>query len=215
MTLYAYGAATTIADDQPLKRPELVPSGTWRRTSLLGRYGVVAAAESLKQAGLLGDPEVGLIVGTGLADLEETLDFIDSAFDRGEALAKPVSFQRSVHSAAAGEISIAFGLRGYNLTLADGRSSSADILIAAEVALHQARCSRCLCVAADGLGPSAQARLAAVDNSMKATIGAVAVVVGLDELGARGPVEITSFGPDLGLHGANDLAEAVTRLGAP
>ncbi len=122
-----------------------------RRLTRLTRLALPAVEAAL---GAIDDPTVGLVVGTGLADLEQTAGFLDGLHDRGPRYASPQMFQRSVHGAVAGELAILYNLRGYNMTVTQGLDSSRAALALAQLALDAGRCQRCLCVAVDALTPA-------------------------------------------------------------
>jgi 3-oxoacyl-[acyl-carrier-protein] synthase II len=92
------------------------------------------------------DPErVGLSFGTGLGCLLSNAEFYDKVVEHGAAAASPRVFAYTVSSAAAGEVSIALGIHGPNVTSHAGaaagvaalgygadliRSGKADIVLA-------------------------------------------------------------------------------------
>ena len=88
-----------------------------RRISRISRMALCAAHQALEQAGLLGRPEVGVVLGTGLGALEETVAFMDQVIQEGAAAATPGLFPSSVMSVAAAQVSMVFGLMGYNTTV--------------------------------------------------------------------------------------------------
>jgi 3-oxoacyl-[acyl-carrier-protein] synthase II len=161
-----------------LEPPARFPKAALRRTSRLGQLALGVVEAALTQAGLTPDAELGLVVGTGLADLDETLGFLSGVHARGARLASPQMFQRSVHSAVAGELAILYGLTGYNLTVTQGLASGEAALYAAALAVASGRCARCLCVAVDGVSDGLLAALAALGHAPDAAgEGAAAVVL--------------------------------------
>ena len=115
-----------------IARPASVEGGTWRRFSRLARLSAAVLAPLLDEAvawdGANGDrrrapldlQEIPLFFGTGLGEFSSTFQFLRSLTLRGAAGASPLAFQNSVHNAAAGHLSIAFGLRGPSETLCAG-----------------------------------------------------------------------------------------------
>lgn len=142
--------------------PERFGQGVLRRTSRLGRIALPVVEQALEHAPVPRDADLGLVVGTGLADLDETLGFLGGLHARGERFASPQMFQRSVHSAVAGELAILYGLTGYNLTVTQGLASGEAALFAAALAVASGRCRRCLCVAVDGVSDGLLEALAAL-----------------------------------------------------
>ncbi|MBU0551701.1 beta-ketoacyl synthase chain length factor [Myxococcota bacterium] len=98
--------------------------------------------------GVTLDETVGLVAGLDLADLSQTMSFLEGYQARGPRFASPQSFQRSVHGAMAGELAILYGLRGWNMTVTQGPQTGAAALYQAWLALRAGRCRQCLCVVA-------------------------------------------------------------------
>lgn len=113
---------------QEVPRPAGVDPGAWRRFSRVARLAAAAAAPVMEAApsaceavGVSFDrDEVPLFFGTGLGEYSSSYGFLKSLFQKGPAMASPLLFQNSVHNAAAGHLSIAFGLRGPSETLCAG-----------------------------------------------------------------------------------------------
>lgn len=109
-------------------RPAAVDPGAWRRFSRVARLAAAAAAPVIEAApaacearGVAFDRDgVPLFFGTGLGEYSSSYGFLKSLFQKGPAMASPLLFQNSVHNAAAGHLSIAFGLRGPSETLCAG-----------------------------------------------------------------------------------------------
>ena len=94
-----------------------VPKRKLRRISRISRMALCVAHQALEQAGLTDSPEVGVVLGTGLGALEETVDFMDQIIQEGAGAATPGLFPSSVMNVAAAQVSMVFGLRGYNTTV--------------------------------------------------------------------------------------------------
>ncbi len=146
----APGADGRVAEPEPPARFE---ARALRRITRLTALALPAVEAALGEADAEG---LGLVVGTGLADLQMTTGFLDGIHRRGPKLASPQMFQRSVHGAVAGELAILYGLKGYNLTVTQGLRSGEAALYAAQLALQAGRCARCLCVAVDAVAPVLQ-----------------------------------------------------------
>jgi hypothetical protein len=181
-----------------------------RRVTRLTRLCLPLAEAVLVQAGHAGDSTLGLVAGTGLADLEQTAGFLAGLHARGERYASPQMFQRSVHGALAGELAILFGLQGFNLTVTQGRLSGEAALFQGALAIAAGRCERCLVVAADGVSEALLSAHEALGG--KVAEGAAAVLLGRDGPGlARlDAVDLPRCVPGTyGAHGLVQLALAV------
>ena len=94
-----------------------IPPRRLRRISRLSRLALAAGHQALEGAGLLGREEVGVVLGTGLGALEETITFTGQILEGGASTATPGLFPASVMNVAASQLSMEFGLRGYNTTV--------------------------------------------------------------------------------------------------
>lgn len=166
----------------PVEAPEWISKGALRRLSRLARLALPVVDTVIKTSKVVVDDTLGLVVGTGLADLDETLGFLQGLHSRGERFASPQMFQRSVHSAVAGELAIIYGLTGYNMTITQGLASGEAALFQAALAVSAGRCARCLCVAVDGVSDGLLTALAALGVSPEsAGEGAAAVLLAKPE----------------------------------
>lgn len=184
-------------------RPADVDAGTWRRMSRPARLAAVVAAPLLtpEQLGLAweGYPDapvdpagrragIALVWATAIGEFSSSLTFLRSLHARGAAGASPLAFQTAVHSAAAGQLSIAFGLRGPSDTLCATDTLSGDALLVASL---RAVDQPVLLVAADELGPDVATGLALVGRAGREE--AVALLLG----GAGVPLHLLDTGDPL------------------
>lgn len=89
-----------------------------RRMARLSQLALVAAKEALADARLDCPPErVGIVLGTGLGTVRETIEFMQGYITHGPDAASPLLFPSSVMNAAAGQMAIELGLRGLNTTI--------------------------------------------------------------------------------------------------
>lgn len=205
--------------------PAWISKGVLRRLSRLGRLALPVVESVIQESGVAIDEDLGLVVGTGLADLDETLGFLEGLHTRGERFASPQMFQRSVHSAVAGELAIVYGLTGYNVTISQGLASGEAALFQAALAVASKRCRACLCVAVDGVSEGLLTALAALGLSPDAAgegaaavllqaegedVGSVARLVGVD-LKAAEQAHRGALLPR-GTHGALGLVQTVQAL---
>ena len=188
------GGAQRITRIEP---PARFSKAVLRRTSRLGQLALPVVEAALLQAESTAGPELGLVVGTGLADLDETIGFLQGVHERGERFASPQMFQRSVHSAVAGELAILYHLTGYNLTVTQGLASGEAALLAAALAVASGRCERCLCVAVDGVSDALLMALADLGHAPEAA-GEGAAAADDEELDLGAPVlaVLTTAGDD-------------------
>lgn len=197
-----------------------------RRLSRLARLALPVVEEAMGEARLSVGPDVGLVVGTGLADLDETLSFLNGVHERGERFASPQNFQRSVHSSVAGELAILYGMTGFNLTVTQGLASGEAALWSAGLAVSAGHCTVAVAVAVDGLSDGLMAALSALGHAEnQAGEGAAAVVVertdalkGRRPLARLGQIDLRIAErarhayPGRGAHGAQGLLEVVAAL---
>ena len=114
---------------QEIARPANLEASGWRRFSRLSRLSACALApvleaapESCQAAGWTFErDEVALFFGTGIGEFLSSYSFLKSLFTKGPAMASPLAFQNSVHNAAPGHLSMAFGMRGPSETLCAGQ----------------------------------------------------------------------------------------------
>jgi len=205
--------------------PDWISKGVLRRLSRLGLLALGVVESVLKESGVSIDDQLGLVVGTGLADLDETLGFLQGLHTRGERFASPQMFQRSVHSAVAGELAIVYGLTGYNVTISQGLASGEAALFQAALAVASGRCRACLCVAVDGVSEGLLTALAAMGLSPDAAgEGAAALLLQAEREEAAAAARLVNVdlkaaershsGASLprGTHGALGLVQTVQAL---
>jgi 3-oxoacyl-[acyl-carrier-protein] synthase II len=97
---------------------KVIAPGALRRLPRLSQMTIVAAKEALAQAALPYDPaRVGVVLGTGLGTLEETIAFMRGYVEGGIEAASPLLFPSSVMNAAAGQLALECKLRGVNSTV--------------------------------------------------------------------------------------------------
>jgi 3-oxoacyl-[acyl-carrier-protein] synthase II len=96
------------------------------------QLGFVAAAEALRQAGLLDaedrvadDLPVGAIIGSGLGPCSETELGYSQFFTKGWKSVRPTTVPNSMHNALSGALSVYFRLRGANYVVAAACASGA------------------------------------------------------------------------------------------
>ncbi|MES2643211.1 MAG: beta-ketoacyl synthase chain length factor [Myxococcota bacterium] len=145
------GRSFHVAPDP--QRPESLAAGTWRRMSRVARIAAACAAPLVESRA--DRDTLALFWGTGIGEFSSTASFLRTHFTKGAAGASPLFFQNAVHNAAAGHLSIAFGLRGPSETLCAGPMTSIRTLERALVwvSLYE---RPALVLVADDLGPDVQ-----------------------------------------------------------
>jgi 3-oxoacyl-[acyl-carrier-protein] synthase II len=93
-----------------------IAAGSLRRMPRLTQMAIVAAKQALADTAF--DPtRVGVVLGTGLGTLDETIAFMNGYIDGGPEAASPLLFPYSVMNAAAGQMAVELKLRGINSTV--------------------------------------------------------------------------------------------------
>jgi 3-oxoacyl-[acyl-carrier-protein] synthase II len=108
---------------------ERISAAALRRMPRLSRMATVAAQQAL--AGARGEwdaTRVGVILGTGLGTLEETVNFVTGYLERGPEGASPAVFPVSVMNAATAQLALELKLRGVNSTVNHRDHSSLSAL---------------------------------------------------------------------------------------
>ncbi|MCA9669657.1 MAG: beta-ketoacyl synthase chain length factor [Myxococcales bacterium] len=128
---------------------DVVPPRQRRRMGRLSRLLVHVAHDALERAHARGQPDIGLVVGTGVGALDETARFLEQLRD-GEA-GSPALFAGSVMNVATGHVSMVLDLRGYNTTVNHHAASGELALMVAAQALAAGRAPAVLACGVDAL----------------------------------------------------------------
>jgi 3-oxoacyl-[acyl-carrier-protein] synthase II len=123
----------------------------FRRLPRIDRMALSAAREAL---GSHDPSNVALVYGTGYGGLTATVDFLEGVAARGSEFGSPTSFHQSVHHAAAGQISIALGMRAIALTTSSREISGEAALKVGVDLIRSGRAEKVLVVAADEAVPA-------------------------------------------------------------
>jgi 3-oxoacyl-[acyl-carrier-protein] synthase II len=98
-----------------------------RRMDKLSRMIVASSRMALDDAGSVLDetmPEdVGVVVGSAIGDISESIANLDRILAKGPAFASPMLFPNLVLNAPASYVAMELGLTGSNLTVAEGETS--------------------------------------------------------------------------------------------
>ena len=116
--------AAPITDFSP---GEWIRSAHLRRMDKLSRWVVAAAQMALDDAGVRMDvvpPErVGVVVGSGIGNIGESVQYLERLFTKGPTLASPMMFPNLVLNAPASYTAMDVGCTGANLTVSQGEIS--------------------------------------------------------------------------------------------
>ena len=114
---------------------EFIASSHLRRMDSFSRMLVAASRMALDDARLpprqLTPERIGVVVGSVLGDISESVAHLNRVFSKGPAAASPMIFPNLVLNAAASYISMELGITGVNLTVSQGE-------ISGELAIMQA-----------------------------------------------------------------------------
>jgi 3-oxoacyl-[acyl-carrier-protein] synthase II len=135
-----------------------IPAASLRRMPRPAQMLLVAAKEALAGASPSADAtRIGVVVGTGLGTLDETISFMQGYLESGPEGASPLLFPSSVMNAAAGHLALELKLRGLNTTINHRDLSPLGALLMACDQLELGRADAVLCGAVDELNPPALA----------------------------------------------------------
>ena len=116
-----------------------VKSAFLRKLDRLSQLQLLSGLKALEDAGVTVTPEnegiIGICIGTNDGPMTEIANFqkgiIRDGIDKGSAFA----FPNTVYNAAGGYLSIATGIKGYNVTIANGFQSGLQSVCAASGAI--------------------------------------------------------------------------------
>jgi 3-oxoacyl-[acyl-carrier-protein] synthase II len=152
------GVATARVGDFGAKQ-QIAP-GALRRLPRLSQMAIVAGKQVLAAGAPLPHYDatrVGVVLGTGLGTLEETIAFMRGYLEGGPEAASPLLFPSSVMNAAAGQLALECKLRGVNSTVNHRDASALSALTMACDLLELGRADALLVGAVDELSAPALA----------------------------------------------------------
>jgi len=168
-----YGA---FVGDIPLAT---VPDEIRSRLGRLDRFCrllLSASFAAVRSARLIIDPlaahRIGLSVGTGLGCLLTDAEYNQKLVENGPPAASPRLFAYTVSSAAAGELSIALGIKGPNVTAHQGIAAGLGAVGYACDLIRMGKADVILAAGVDALGPALVQGLSSI-GLLKPTPGAV------------------------------------------
>ncbi len=103
-----------------------------RRLDRFCQFALVCAHKAIQQAGLDFDKEdpyrCGVLVGSGIGGLEEIEQQHDVLYSRGPSRVSPLMIPKLIVNAAAGNISVRWGLRGPNSAVVTACASATNAI---------------------------------------------------------------------------------------
>ncbi len=124
------GLASHLAAEVPSATlSSLIDPGDARRLSRVSQMTLAACRLALREAGLLGERDIHLIVGTEFGDVRSTEEFAAGYLRRGAGGLSPLTFPNTVMNTMAATTAIALGLRGASITL-NARRLAGELAIA-------------------------------------------------------------------------------------
>lgn len=99
----------------------------YRKLDRFSQLQLVSGVSALADAGFKADEtnenDIGIIIGTSDGPLTEIVNFQKNVIDNGTNGGSAFSFPNTVYNAAGGYFSIFAGIKGYNVTVANGAQS--------------------------------------------------------------------------------------------
>lgn len=173
----ALGEAVTSVDLEHLGTVTQIPSVHLARLDPLSALAVAAAASALAKAPALAKARTGVIIGTAAATIENNEAFDRKLRERGPRGVEPRRFPCTSPNLAAGQVSIAFGLRGPSLSVGAGLSGAIESLVVAYDLLAAGDADAIVVVAVEDVGDSVRAIWSGAGWPIPAH-GALAVLLG-------------------------------------
>lgn len=99
----------------------------YRKLDRFSQLQLVSGVKALADAGFKADEtnenDIGIIIGTSDGPMTEIVNFQKNVIDHGTSGGSAFSFPNTVYNAAGGYFSIFAGIKGYNVTVANGAQS--------------------------------------------------------------------------------------------
>ena len=103
-----------------------------KRVDRFAQFGIAAANQAVAQAGLaegVGDPDrAGVLIGTGIGGIETLVEQTKILFEKGPKRLSPFTIPRLMANAASGNVSIRYGFRGPNTSVATACATGANAI---------------------------------------------------------------------------------------
>ncbi|MDD5707440.1 MAG: beta-ketoacyl-ACP synthase II [Kiritimatiellae bacterium] len=119
-----------------------------RKMALFTQYAVAATAQALRDAGLSKENieplRTGIMIGNGIGGYEVLEESMGKYFAQGPRRILPLTVPEIISNEAAGNIAMAFGIKGCALTMVTACASGSDALGAALDLIRAGRCDVCV-----------------------------------------------------------------------
>lgn len=106
-----------------------------RRMYPADHFSIFAAGKALKDAGIDVNPKldnsIAVIMGSGFCELASREHYLKRVVNRNEIIPSPFIFPNTISNTISAYISIEYGLKGRNITLADSRYSGVSAVACA------------------------------------------------------------------------------------
>jgi 3-oxoacyl-[acyl-carrier-protein] synthase II len=178
----ALGEPVTDVDLEQLGRVTQIPSVHLARLDPLSALAVAAAASAFSKVPASAKARTGVVVGTAAATIENNEAFDRKLRERGPRGVEPRRFPCTSPNLAAGQVSIAFGLRGPSLSVGAGLSAAIESLVVAHDLLAAGDADAIIVCAVEDVGDSVRALWTAAGWPVPAH-GALAVLLGRSPVG--------------------------------
>lgn len=112
----------------------------YRKLDRFSQLQLISGMRALADAGISVDEnnenDIGIIIGTADGPLTEIVGFQKNTIEQGTANGSAFSFPNTVYNAAGGYFSIFAGIKGYNVTVANGIQAGIQSICYAADVLH-------------------------------------------------------------------------------
>ncbi len=119
-----------------------------RKMALFSQYAVASTAQALQDAGLsketLDPLRTGIVIGNGIGGYEIIEESMGKYFAQGPRRILPFTVPQIISNEAAGNVAMAFGIKGFALTSVTACASGTDALGAALDLVRHGRCDVCV-----------------------------------------------------------------------
>lgn len=139
----------TVAEDNKGKRTEItsddykehgIKMAFYRKLDRFSQLQLISGMRALANADITigedNENDIGIIIGTADGPLTEIVNFQKQTIEQGTANGSAFSFPNTVYNAAGGYFSIFAGIKGYNVTVANGVQAGIQSICYAADVIH-------------------------------------------------------------------------------
>jgi 3-oxoacyl-[acyl-carrier-protein] synthase II len=150
------GSPVAVAEVHDFDAKRWIRSAHLRRMDRLSRMVVAASRIAVEDAGVdlggLAPDRIGVVVGSSVGNVSESVDFLERVFTKGSAFASPMLFPNLVLNAPASYAAMELGATGVNLTVAHGEICGEQAILRGAHAIRSGRADLVLAGGGDELG---------------------------------------------------------------